>query len=180
MKKAVFVLLAVILAATRPAMSTPITGNVAIAGASTYTLSGIHFNGPAFVLIGTGDFLPDMGTSFPIHNFNYASAPGVVLFDTGSGISMDLLTFNVVQNSANFLNALGTADMLKAGFDTTAYNFTLTATRPDGVSSFTMTAVPAVPEPASLILVGSGLALGAVCVCCLRRKRLDSAPRLVV
>ena len=153
-----FALAVLALAVALPAAATPITGNVAIAGASTYTLSGIHFDSPAFVLIGTGNFLPDIGTMFPINNFTFATVPGTTLFSTGSGISMEILSLTVVQNSANFLNAKGTADMLQAGFTTTLYGFTLTATRPDGVSSFTMTAVPAtVPEPASLFFVATGL-----------------------
>src|SRR5215469_4238552 len=136
MRKLVLGLLALALSA--PAVSTPITGNVAIAGASVYTNSGIEFTGPAFVLIGTGNFLGDAGDMFPIHNLSFAS-PGIDLFTTGSGISMDILTLIVVSNDSNFLNTEGTAEMVAAGFDATLYDFTLTATRPDGVSSFTMT-----------------------------------------
>jgi|SRR5215469_10110703 len=175
MKAVVLGLLALALSAAA-LNATPITGNVAIAGASTYTLSGIHFDGPAFVLIGTGSFLPDVGSTFPIHNLTFA-APGIDLFATGSGISMDLVSLSVIQNSTNFLNILGTADMMQAGFDTTLYSYSLTATRPDGVSSFTLTAVPAVvPEPSTLILCGSALLAAAVVL--QRRKKRHEQPDL--
>jgi hypothetical protein len=149
-----------------PAFGTPITGHVALAGADVYTTTGIHFTGPAVVLIGTGNFLPFVGDTIPInppsHELDFSSAAGVEFFDLG-GITMDLLTLSVVSQSNMFLNIAGTANMVQAGFDTTPYVYTLTATRPDGVSSFTMTAVPAsaVPEPESLLLVGTGLLLSA-------------------
>jgi hypothetical protein len=150
------------LALALPAAATPITGHVALAGADVYTTTGIHFTGPAVVLIGTGNFLPFVGDTIPINppsnEVDFASAAGVEFFDLG-GITMDLLTLSVVSQSNMFLNIAGTANMVQAGFDTTPYVYTLTATRPDGVSSFTMTAVPAsaVPEPASLLMMASGL-----------------------
>jgi len=147
--------------------ATAISGNIAIAGADTYTGSGIHFNSPAVVLIGTGNFLPFVGTTFPIvgpsHQLNFGAAGGITLF-SASGISMDLLTLNVISQSNMFLNIVGTANMVEAGFDTTLYDYTLTATRPDGVSSYTLTAAPPAPvaEIGTLILVGTALVIFAL------------------
>ena len=140
--------------------ASPVTGNVAIAGASVYTQSGIQFPSDAFVLIGTGNFLPDVNTSFPMNGIVF-SAPVGPVFTTGNDISMDLLTLLVVSNSANFLNIKGTATMTEPGFANALYDYTLTATSPDGVSSFTLTAIPAaaVPEPATLVLLSLGLFL---------------------
>jgi len=148
------------LAIARPSFATPITGTIAIAGADTYTSTGIHFTGPAMTLIATGNFLPLLGQSTTINNFNFASASGTTLFASVSPlITMDVLSLMVVTNSANFLNISGTADFSEPGFDTTLFDFTLTATRPDGVSSFTLTAAPLapIPEPTPLILMAIGL-----------------------
>jgi hypothetical protein len=161
MKKLVLVV-ALVLCISRSAMSTPITGNVAIAGASTYTLSGIQFTGPAIVLIGTGNFLPLIGQFVHLEPQILFSNPTGTLFDVDpSGPSMDILTLQVVSNSANFLNVKGTANVSEVGFTTTLYDYTLTDTRPDGVSSFTLTAASTapIPEPVNLIFLGTGVLL---------------------
>jgi len=172
MKKLMIVLVALALIST--ARATPILGTVAIAGADTYTASGIHFNTPGIVLIGTGNFAPFIGQTFPIfppsHQLRFGGAPGVELFSVG-GISMNILTLTVVSQSNMFLNISGTANMVEPGFDITLYDYTLSATRPDGVSSFTLTAAPPVAEIGTLFLTGTGLlvfAFGAYA----RRRRI--------
>lgn len=142
--------------------ATPIIGTVAVAGADTYTTNGIHFNGPGIVLIGTGNFASIVGMTFPIvapsHQLNFGSATGVGVFTIG-GITMNILTLQVVSQDNMFLNISGTANMSEAGFDTTLYDYTIAATRPDGVSSYTMTAAPPTPvvEIGTLFLVGTGM-----------------------
>ena len=165
----------------RPAAATPITGDVAIAGASAYTSTGIHFNGPAIVLIGTGNFLSLVGTFIHVEPQLTFASPTGFLFDVDpNGPAMDVLTLSVISNSANFLNVSGTAMMSEAGFTDTLYDYTLTATRPDGVTSFTMTAVTpsAVPEPGTLFLMGTGLMAAGMLYRWRRRKLGDSKWRL--
>ena len=140
------------------ARATPITGNLALAGVGTYTSTSFTFNGPAFVLVATGSLSPLLGLMITPHNFAYSTAPGEHIF-TSPGVTLDVLTMLVVNNNSNFLNIKGTMELSQPGFDDTMYAYTMTATRPDGVSSYTLTAVPAaaIPEPVSLILVGTGL-----------------------
>ena len=161
MKK--FALALAVLLATRICGATSITGNVSLAMVvEHYNSTEIVFMNPAIVLPNsTGDFAP-----LSLHPINildtivFTSASGMQMFAGISplDISMDILTLTVVNNSGNFLNIVGTANMEAPGFTNTFYDFTMTATRPDGVTSGTMTAIPAVvPEPTSLFLVGTGL-----------------------
>jgi hypothetical protein len=162
-----FLALAALALASGAASATNITGNIALAGADTYTTSGIHFDGPGIVLIGTGNFATLIGDTFPVfppsHQLVFAHGSGRVAFDIG-GISMDLLTLNVMSENANFLNIIGTANMIEPGFTTTLYDYTLTATRPDGVSSYTMTAAPPAPvaEIGTLLMVGTAFFVFAI------------------
>lgn len=164
MKKFVFGLV-VALMFSAPAFSTSITGNLAIAGATTYTSTGIQFSSPSVTLIATGNFLPLLLKTEILANFSFASAPGLTLFQTTSpNIAMNINTLNVISNTSNFLNVLGTATFTEPGFTPTAYDYSLTATRPDGVSSYTLTAVPATPtaEISTLIMVATGLSLSGL------------------
>jgi|SRR5215469_11336306 len=178
MKKiALGIALALVLA--RPAHGTSITGNLAIAGATAYTSTGIQFSNPSVTLIATGNFLPLLTQTEMLNSFNFASAPGATLFTTVSpALAMNIQTLSVITNTGTFLNIAGTALFMEPGFDPTLYEFTLTATRPDGVSSYTLTAVPeatvVTSEPLTLFLVGSGL-LCLAGVKLYRRQRLSGA-----
>jgi len=179
MKKIALVAALAVVSFVRPAHSDPITGNLAIAGATTYTSTGMQFSNPSVTLIATGNFLPLIGHTEMLNSFNFGTAAGATLFATVSpALSMNLESLTVISNTANFLNVVGTAMFLEPGFDPTLYEFTLTATRPDGVSSYTLTAVPeaavVTSEPLTLFLVGSGL-LCLAGVKLYRRQRLGEA-----
>jgi hypothetical protein len=84
-----------------------------------------------------------------------------LLFDWnhgGTDITMTLINLVVDHNGPTFLNIHGTATMTETGFDPTLYDYSISSTT-TGLTSFALTASPPspIPEPGSLLLVGSGL-----------------------
>jgi hypothetical protein len=164
MRRLAFGLLALALAVVQApsAMATSMTGQAAIAGIDTYSMTGISFINPGFVFTATASLMPAFHQQITLNNFNFASAASTLLFDFTNGgteIEMTLLSAMVEVNSPTFLNVTGTATLTETGFDPTAYLFSLTSTTTAGVTSYGLTLAPAsaVPEPASLLLLGSGL-----------------------
>ena len=125
--------LAMALALAPPAMATPITGHVAIAGDNTYSLTDITFSNPAGVFTATGSLA--IMTSAPAINLNmitFATAPGELLFDWNNGgtdITMTLLSLIVHQNTPTFLNITGTATLTETGFARRCMTIVLRAPR---------------------------------------------------
>jgi hypothetical protein len=161
MKRTALVLLSLALSAAMPAMADNISGNVSLAGLDTYDATSITFINPADVLQASGTLAILLKVpQVTMHNIsNFKSEDGKTLFDwnhLGDKISMEILSLNVVENTSQFLNITGTADMFETGDTTTLYDWSLTSTT-SGVTSFTLDAVSPVPEPESLFLVGSGL-----------------------
>lgn len=148
------------------AEATNITGNLAIAGLDTYTGSSITFHDPGTVLLATGSLnVMSPPTITPLNLINeptFLAEAGKELFSwtqNGVTITMTTDTFIVNNDNAFFLNVLGKATLTETGFSPTPYNFSLASTRPDGTTSYTLdvTQIPAVGEPSSLVLLGTGL-----------------------
>jgi len=144
------------------AMAASITGQAAIAGIDTYSATGVTFINPGLVFSATDGLTPMLHQFITVDSFNFASAMNTTLFAFTSGstdIDFSILTLTVVSNSATFLNVVGTGLLTDTGFAPTDYRFSLTSTTTGTQTSYGLTLAPvsAVPEPATLLLLGSGL-----------------------
>lgn len=168
MKRLVFSLAVLTLVLSRSSGASPITGDLVVAGLDSFTSNTVNFTNPGTIIEATGSLAVMKGaTNLMLDNItSFATEPGKTFFSwTGAGgsvtVTMDITTWTVTRDNANFLNALGTATLTETGFATTPYDFSFTSTKPDGVSSYTFDLTPPSPvaEPASLFLVGTGLLL---------------------
>ena len=142
-----------------------ISGGVGFVGA--YTPSGGATLGTAtgidivFANVATtsGDFTSLAIGSAVAHNnfvFNPATVPVNPLWTAGA-FSFNLTTINVDSQSNTQLNLSGTGTFLNAAFDATPGDWVFTANSSGG-GQFTFSASQsAVPEPGTMLLMGSGL-----------------------
>ncbi|QNI36329.1 PEP-CTERM sorting domain-containing protein [Edaphobacter albus] len=157
--------------AIAPALhATPISGQFSVTGQSVQdTGSELIFN-PNTINVGAantlqGDFSTlltpgEAGTiTSPINYASYVSGSSEMIF--GSGSSLLTLTLNSIscQLAGSFNNCTGTGTVVSADSNYDPTDFTLLfTTNTAGVVTFQATALtPAVPEPSTLLLLGTGL-----------------------
>jgi hypothetical protein len=133
---------------------------VSVGGTGTY----------AALLAGTSGTIKDFSftAAFNTVNFPYPTiATPILAFWSVAGFSMDLQTITVALHDATFLNLSGTGIAHAPGFEDTPGVWNFTAQSAVGGGQFSWSASTGVesrpvPEPATLLLVGSAIAgLGA-------------------
>ena len=170
-------LLATAFAMVPSARATSVSGSAALAGVNTYTLSSVTFDGPGVVFKSTGSLAtgipgaPVMSTVTMDPSVDFATADGIQLFTNGV-VTMTINTWNVLTDTAVFLNIEGTAVLTQTGFSPLDYDYTLTSTTV-GTSTTYALALDPIPEPGTLFLVGSGL-LGLAALLFRRAKKPTS------
>jgi hypothetical protein len=141
-----------------------------VATALDFTATGAptpNVVGPMSIDGGTGNFAGIVGAG-TIRDFCfrpvggcgvYPGAPLAAWETSGGGATFDLSTLNILFQSDAALVLAGTGVFHVAGFDATPGTFTFSVTHTGDAFSFSATdSAAAVPEPGSMMLLGTGLA----------------------
>jgi hypothetical protein len=156
-------LVAVLLLAPLTLHADTMTGQFVITGTVQNVGTTLEFNPPT-IFTGTGTQTGTFATLLPDHlgfsggtvNINYNPyTPDSAFFFIGPlTITLDTLNETTVGSTLDFS---GVATLAAAGFTNTLANYSF-STLASGPSTFTATAiVPAIPEPSSLALFGTGV-----------------------
>jgi hypothetical protein len=151
--------LAMAVAQAPSAMATAIIGQAAIAGAEKVTATGVTFPNQGTFVTADAALASLFNQKVTLNAFTFANPQNTILFDA-SGFDFKILTMAVSLNNHNFLNLGGTGTLTLNGMDPTPFIFNLSSSHTaDDIFAYGFTIAPAsaVPEPASLLLVGSGL-----------------------
>ncbi len=166
---------ALVLGLAASAHAVPIAGDIAFGGTVDATLdlsttNVVNFNNPSIVTAATGDFAANgvgafatMATfnNFQINPFNpnnplWSVAPG--------GFQFNLTSINITNQTAANLTIVGSGTLTSsvAGLDATTFAWSFSADRSGQMlvafsSTNTPVANPVVPEPGTMLLMGSGL-----------------------
>ena len=123
---------------------------------------------------GTGNFSSFVGALGTIKDFSFAQPAAFPMaplsaFQVVGGVTFDLLTVTVTNQTPYWLSLQGTGIFHRAVFDDTWGSFALKTHWDD--NSFEFSARDTIPEPASLLLIGAGLIIGGSL---LRRRHLST------
>jgi hypothetical protein len=152
---------------TAAAQAVPIAAGsiLSLDGQDTYTATSVTFNGLGNIGFGTGSFAGlSCSACMTMTNFTTTTPTRPFTLYTGDGTSLSVSSTAFAFTPAGpltlaNLNVSGTGILSLTGFDPTPGQYILTTQGPTGAEvTFSVTSVAsAVPEPASLALLGVGL-----------------------
>jgi hypothetical protein len=163
------------------AHATPINGAVVIAGIDTWNTTQVTFSNPPYsVLAATGTLAPltTPTTSLSLDTLVIASPDGLLLTATGNTGAV-IATFTITGPITTVYadggleqDISGTGTFTETGYTSTSGTFALTDSTTQGLQGLEITAGTAIPEPNSLMLLGTGLLSAGGML--MRRRRLTA------
>jgi hypothetical protein len=162
--KIFLVLSLLVLGGVHEAQATPITGGIGFGGrwfptgGNTATATSIQIIGNiAIVTQASGSFAPFVTPFVTIGTYKDFSFPGVAVANlwTVGGFSFNLLTSTVLAQGPNGIILIGSGIVSGNGFDPTLGSWSFSGD--DTGSTFAFSSTTSVPEPQSLMLIGTGL-----------------------
>jgi hypothetical protein len=159
---------------TLSAGATMITGAISFSGTAAYNdsdlLAANQFAGITNAVVsgtgGEGDYSSVVaGTSVTVEPFTFRGPNATVIpfqlwsfSSRGNAFSFDVTSLSIFSNSRDTIALRGAGSAFITNFEDTPGTWNISANRAGGTASFSSSAeVTAVPEPATMFLLGSGL-----------------------
>ncbi len=118
--------------------------------------TGNGIDGTFVAAFGTGDFAGVNGLTGSISDITFIGFGGDPSFITVGGFNLSLASVTPTVQNAGTISLVGTGTLTGGGFDPTPGQWNLTTQAGGAVLSFSAS-VTAVPEPGTMLLMGSGL-----------------------
>lgn len=127
--------------------------------ATTETATAINFYNDSFTVqpIGTGSFVGLEGQTGTIHDFVFNPSTPVIPLWTVAGFSFDMTSISIIIQDEDTLELKGRGVIKNSSYDNTFGDWQFTSQGTSGTFAWSAS-TNAVPEPATMLLFGTGVA----------------------